>query len=179
MLPSLSSALVSQLSGMVATYIAEQRQLYRPRAAPPSASQLGAVRGFFSSDLLESVRVLTLHGERVSNPGFYPILKGLGFANLPDQAMATAITFVDVVVSHERLSHETLFHELVHVEQYGQLGIGRFSELYVRGFLAGGGYDGIPLEVNAYTLGARYEAEPERPFSVADEVRDWLVQGKF
>ncbi len=33
-----------------------------------------------------------------------------------------------------------LFHELVHVEQYRQLGVPRFSELYVRGFLSGGRY---------------------------------------
>src|SRR2546429_7268300 len=44
----------------------------------------------------------------------------------------------------------SLFHELVHAEQYRQLGVGRFAELYIRGFLSGGGYDGIPLEVNAY-----------------------------
>src|SRR5690349_24230460 len=50
-----------------------------------------------------------------------------------------------------------LFHEVVHAEQYRQLGLGRFAELYVRGFLSGGGYDGIPLEVNAYTLGTRFE----------------------
>lgn len=90
-----------------------------------------------------------------------------------------AITFANVVVSHEPLSDGLLFHELVHVEQYRQLGIERFAELYVRGFLAGGGYDSIPLEVNAYTLGAHYEAEPQRAFSVADEVREWVASGKF
>jgi hypothetical protein len=39
--------------------------------------------------------------------------------------------------------------EPVQVEQYRQLGIPRFSELYVRGFLNGGSYDAIPLEVSA------------------------------
>ena len=62
-----------------------------------------------------------------------------------------AITFCDVVVSHEPFSDGLLFHELVHVEQYRQLGVPRFSELYV-GFLNGGGYEEISLEVNAYTL---------------------------
>jgi len=42
-----------------------------------------------------------------------------------------------------------LFHELVHVEQHRQLGIPRFADLYVRGFLSGGSYEAIPLEVNA------------------------------
>lgn len=55
-------------------------------------------------------------------------------------------------------------------EQYRQLGIPRFAELYVLGFLSGGEYDGIPLEVNAYDLGGRFERSPQTRFSVADEV---------
>ena len=98
-----------------------------------------------------------LQGERVANPDFYPMLRSLGFKNLPDQSTMAAITFCDVVVSHEAFSNGLLFHELVHVEQYRQLGIPRFSELYVRGFLNGGSYEAIPLEVNAYTLEGRFE----------------------
>jgi hypothetical protein len=41
-----------------------------------------------------------------------------------------------------------------------------FSELYVRGFLIGGSYKAIPLEVNAYALGERFESDPELLFSV-------------
>jgi hypothetical protein len=41
-----------------------------------------------------------------------------------------------------------------------QLGIPRFAELYVRGFLSGGGYDGIPLEINAYDLCGKFERSP-------------------
>lgn len=88
--------------------------------------------------------------------------------DLPDQTSMAAITFSDVVVSHHAFTDGLLFHELVHVEQYRQLGIPRFAELYVRGFLTGGGYDGIPLEVNAYSLGARFEANPQQKFSVGD-----------
>ena len=73
-----------------------------------------------------------------------------------------AITFCDVVVSHQAFSDGLLFHQLVHVEQYRQLGIPRFSELYVRGFLNGGSYEAIQLEVNAYTLGGRFESNPRR-----------------
>lgn len=135
--------------------------------------------GFFSTQLLDSARLLVLQGERVSNPEFYPMLKGLGFANLPDQSGMGAITFSDVVVSHEPFSNGLLFHELVHVEQYRQLGVPRFSELYVRGFLNGGSYEAIPLEVNAYTLGGRFEANPARPFSVSEEVKTWSAEGKL
>jgi len=49
---------------------------------------------------------------RVANPDFYPILKTLGFNNLPDQSRMGAITFSDVEVSHEAFSNELLFHEL-------------------------------------------------------------------
>jgi len=65
------------------------------------------------------------------------------------------------------------------VEQYRQLGIPHFSELYVRGFLNGGSYEAIPLEVNVYTLEGRFERYPARHFSVADEVHNWVVEGKF
>jgi hypothetical protein len=85
-----------------------------------------------------------------------------------------AITFCDVVVSHEPFSNG--LHELVHVEQYRQLGSPRFSDLYVRGFLNGGKYDAIPLEVNAYALGGRFEQNPSNRFSVEDEVRSWIAE---
>jgi len=98
---------------------------------------------------------------------------------LPDQSGMGAITFSDVVVSHEPFRNGLLFHELVHVEQYRQLGISRFSELYVRGFLNGGGYEAIPLEVNAYTLEGRFENNPPQQVSVIDEVRRWITEGRF
>ena len=61
----------------------------------------------------------------------------------------------------------------------GSLGIPRFSELYVRGFLSGGSYQAIPLEVNAYTLEGRFEANPAQRFSVADEVTKWQAGGRL
>ena len=122
---------------------------------------------------------LVLQGERVANPDFYPMLRTLGFNNLPDQSAMAAITFCDVAISHEPFSNGLLFHEFVHVEQYRQLGIPRFSELYVRGFLNGGSYEAIPLEVNAYTLGGRFEQNPANRFSVADEAGRWIAEGRF
>jgi hypothetical protein len=89
------------------------------------------------------------------------------------------LTFCDVMVSHQPFTDGLLFHELVHVEQYGQLGITRFAELYVRGFLSGGGYDGLPLEINAYGLGGRLEKNAEARFSVADEGGAWIRAGRF
>jgi hypothetical protein len=177
--PTLAPEQIAQISALVAQYISAQREKYVARAAPLSAQQKAAMAGFFSPQLIDGVRVLVLQRERVSNPEFYPILRGLGFNNLPDQSGMGAITFRDVVVSHESFSDGLLFHELVHVEQYRQLGIPRFSELYVRGFLNGGSYEAIPLEVNAYTLGGRFESDSHRVFSVGDEVGEWAAAGRL
>jgi hypothetical protein len=177
--PQLTPDQIAQVKGLVAQYISTQREKYAPRAIPLSVRQKTALKGFLSAEVLDGTRLLLLRGERVGNPDFYPMLRGLGFNNLPDQSTMGAITFSDVVVSHETFSNGLLFHELVHVEQYRQLGIPRFSELYVRGFLNGGSYEAIPLEVNAYTLGGRFESDPQRVFSVDDEVRRWAAEGRL
>jgi hypothetical protein len=179
MAPQLTPEQIAQVSGLVSQYISTQREKYAPRAISLSARQKAAMNGFFSPHLLEGTRLLVLRGERVANPDFYPMLRSLGFNNLPDQSAMGAITFSDVVVSHETFSNGLLFHELVHVEQYRQLGIPRFSERYVHGFLTGGSYEAIPLEVNAYTLGGRFESDPRRMFSVEDEVGRWATEGRL
>ena len=107
------------------------------------------------------------------------MLHNMGFTNLPDQSTMAAITFSDTVVAHVPFNTDLLFHELVHVEQYHQLGVAAFSDLYVRGFLNGGGYEGIPLERNAYLLGRRYAEDRAGSFSVADDVAAWIASGRF
>ncbi len=178
-LPRLAPAQIAEVAALVAQYIAAQRDKYSPRAVPLSAQQRTALKDFFSARLLESARVLVLRSERVGNPDFYPALRDLGFKNLPDQSKMAAITFSDVVVSHEPFSSGLLFHELVHVEQYRQLGVQRFAELYVRGFLNGGSYEAIPLEINAYSLEGSFEGNPSKKFLVENEVRKWIDEGRL
>jgi hypothetical protein len=177
--PKLTPEKVAQVAGLVAQYIATQRERYAPRAIALSAQQRAAMWGFFSPQILDGTRLLVQQGERVANPDFYRMMRNLGFNNLPDQSTMGAITFSDVVVSHELFSDGLLFHELVHVEQYRQLGIPRFSELYVRGFLSGGSYEAIPLEVNAYSLEDRFRSAPRKGFSVQSEVEKWLAGGRL
>jgi hypothetical protein len=128
---------------------------------------------FFPAEILDSVRLCVLRGSRVPNPSMYSMAKMMGIRNLPDFSEMAAITFVDVIVSHEEFTPDLLFHELVHVVQYAQLGVKEFAARYVNGFVQGGSYEEIPLEKNAYSLEGRFSANPERPFSVADEVRSW------
>jgi hypothetical protein len=177
--PQLTLEQVQQLSDAVAQYITTQREAYLPTGIPLTARQRLAVEGFFDPNVIDGTRLVVLQSNRVQNPNFYPQLLQLGFRNLPDFGMMAAITFGNVVVSHQPFTHGLLFHELVHVEQYRQLGVPRFSELYVRGFLIGGGYDGIPLEINAYALGARFEDNPEARFTVADEVATWIRESRY
>ena len=177
--PQLTTEQVQQLSAAVAQYITAQREAFLPTSLPLTREQRLAVKGFFILAVLDKARLVVLQNSRVQNPNFYPQLGQLGFRNLPDFRMMAAITFGNVAVSHQPFTHGLLFHELVHVEQYRQLGIPQFSNLYVRGFLAGGGYEGIPLERNAYALGVSFEANPQQRFSVSDEVAEWVRHGRF
>ncbi len=85
-------------------------------------------------------------------------------------AFMAALTFVDTVVSHEAFTDRLLLCELVHVVQYEKLGLKEFAAKYVTGFLSGGSYEAIPLEMNAHELDARCAAATTKAFSVADDV---------
>jgi hypothetical protein len=177
--PQLSPEQIDQASRAVAAYIRSQRERFLSVSAKLSSTQKAAMAAFFRADLLDTTQIVVLEMERIGNPGFYAMLEGLGFSNLPDFAHMAAVTFKDVVASHGPFSDGLLFHEFVHVEQYRQLGVPRFAELYVRGFLHGGGYHGIPLEINAYALGSRFEEHPDSAFSVEAEVACWIRQDRF
>jgi len=178
-MPILSDDLIARVSGLIADYITTQRNTYIHRAIPLTTYQTAAMAGFFTPQLLDETRLLVLNDERVANPDFYSMLRQIGFNDLPDQSAMAAITFADCVVSHRPFTEGLLFHELVHVEQFHQLGVPRFADLYLRGFLNRGSYFEIPLERFAYALGEQYENNPARHFSVADEVARWVSEGRF
>jgi hypothetical protein len=158
---------------LVGGYIEDQRNHFRPIASALSHEQRQPVAGYVSPALLDSIRVHQLAGTRIPDPSFYSTARALGITNLPPFSRMGAITFVDVIVAVELLSASTLFHELVHAIQYDILGRDAFAKQYVDGFLAGGSYEAIPLELNAYTLQARFD-DDER-FQADAEVRQWLA----
>jgi len=180
-LPKLNPAQIQRVIQRVADYIERQRQTYRPSAVALDPNKLAAMRPFFPASTLETARLAVLGGNRVANPPFYGELVRMGFeaGSLPNFALMAAIPFVDTVVSHEPFTDSVLFHELVHVVQYQKLGLIEFAAKYVRGFLDGGSYEAIPLEMNAYELEARFAAGPANSFLVADEVQKWIDAGKF
>ena len=172
-LTKLPPAMISQLATMVEEYITSSRNKFAPQAVPLTEAQRGAMQAFFPAEILDSARLCVLRGKRVPNPSMYSMAKMMGIRNLPDFSEMAAITFVDVVVSHEEFSDPMLFHELVHVVQYAQMGVKEFSVSYVNGFIQGGSYEEIPLEKSACTLEGRYSQNGRQPFSVDEEVRRW------
>ena len=172
-LKNLPPAMVTQLVVMVEDYISTSRAKYAPQAVPMSDAQRAAMSPFFSSSILDSARVCVLRGTRVPNPSMYSMAKMMGIRNLPDFSDMGAITFVDVIVSHEDFTDALLFHELVHAVQYAQMGLKEFAGRYINGFIQGGSYEEIPLEKMAYELEERFSKDAAQVFSVDDEVRQW------
>lgn len=172
-LPTLNTPQIQWIVQQVQAYIGQQRQTYRPGAAPLDLVQKDAMRSFFPEPAFDPARLAVLAGQYVNSPPFYSELIKMGFepASLSDFAHMAAITFVDTVVSHQPFTDRLLFHVLVHVVQYQRLGLSQFSAEYVKGFLNCGSYEAIPLEMNAYELEARFAAEPANLFSVADQVQ--------
>ncbi|HEY2170570.1 MAG TPA: hypothetical protein VGJ30_13150 [Candidatus Angelobacter sp.] len=173
-LKNLSPAIVSQLASMLESYISDSRKKYAGQATVLTDAQRSAMQPFFSTAILDSARLCVLHGTRVSNPSMYAMAKMMGIRNLPDFAGMRAITFVDVIVSHEDFTDALLFHELVHVVQYSQMDLKEFATRFVNGFVQGGSYEEIPLEKMAHALDARFSQNAAQVFSVDDEVRRWL-----
>ncbi|MFI5104580.1 MAG: hypothetical protein ACHP79_06620 [Terriglobales bacterium] len=178
-LTNLPPGMIGQLSGMVEDFILKNQKRYSFRATPLTYEHKAAMQSFFPSEVLEQTRVIVLHGERILDPPFYSMARVMGIKNLPSFSDTAAVTFVDVVASHEELTDDLLFHELVHVAQYAAMGTKEFASRYVNGFLNGGSYAEIPMEKHAYTLTQRYTVNKTQAFSVADEVKSWIDTQKF
>ena len=181
-LPAISAPQIEAITAALADFIAQQRWKYLPESTPPMAAQIEPLRAFFPASVLEATRFVELMpGRRISNPLFYGELKSMGFSRevLPDFAEMAAVTFIDLIVSYGAISEQIRFHELVHAVQYQKLGVQAFASRYVTGFLSAGGYEGIPLERNAYELDARFKADSSRAFSVEAEVQSWIDAGRF
>jgi hypothetical protein len=76
--PLLTPDQIAQVSGLVFQYISTQREKYAPRAISLSVEQRAAVTGFFSTELLDSTRLLVLRGETSRQPRFLPEVEELG-----------------------------------------------------------------------------------------------------
>jgi hypothetical protein len=162
----------------VARYIDRNATEHRRDARKLTVREFDVMAAFFPADLLHRARIAT-PAQPLRPPGIQKLATMFGMETLLTPDATAAITFNNVIAHYNPLSLRTLFHELVHVEQYKQLGVRGFARLYVRAFLRTGAYERIPLEVHAYELDERYAANPALRFSVRDEVRRWIAEGTY
>ena len=170
---------IAEAVGWMSSYLREQREHYLPGTAALSPQHKAALSGYFSANLLDAIRVIELKGARVAAPDFFAHARALGFHQLPEISHMDSLTFLDVVVFNELLTERALFHALVHTVQIQTLGLERYADLWVAGFLRTRVHFTVPLEVHAFALAARFlRPNPER-FSVEEHVQVWIDQNRY
>ena len=160
----------------VARYISRQRDRLVDQSALMPAEIKQAFEPYFDQVLLNETRVVV--SEELGLPAVpcERLLRTFGM-HMPSMELISAITLNDVVAVRDRPSLRLLFHELVHVAQFRLLGVATFAQLYVRGFLAEGSYEAIPLERCASNLEERFLSG--ETFSVEADVKSWNARGLF
>jgi len=173
-----SPELIARAVGWISTYLQEERDYYWPVAAPVGGLCRARMRPYFASSLLDRVRIIELHGARVRIPEFFAQIRAFGFEP-PEISHMDSVTFLDVVAFNQGLSERALFHALVHSAQIDILGLQRYAELWVQGFLKSGTHFTVPLEVHAFTLASRFLPPAMEGFSVEDEILRWVNEGRY
>ena len=174
-----SEARIREMVSGVAAYFSGERKMYLPHSEPLSASLREKLEPYFSTQLLDKVKTLTLQEARIPPPPFYAEALQMTGGRFPDFVHMASVTFVDVIVFNEKIELRALFHGMVHAAQIDILGFERYVELYVRGFVKNLSWLAIPLEDQAYKLDARFAERPGEPFSVEEEIRQWMSNGKY
>lgn len=170
---------IARAIGCVLSYLRQQRDHYLVDARPLEHQHKAGMWPYFSSTLLDQIRVVELKGQRVSQPSFYAEARAQGFDDLPEITHMESLTFVDVVVFNERLTERSLFHALVHGVQFQILGIERYTELFVQSFLRTRTHFTVPLEAHAFALTSMFlRPSPER-FSVEERVLRWVADDRY
>jgi hypothetical protein len=170
---------VVQAADWLCDYLRQQRETYFPKAEPLTASHKTALARYFRPRLLEQVRAVELNGARVPVPDFLAQVRALGLENLPDVQHMESLTFIDVIAFNEHLNERALFHALVHTVQIQVLGLQRYAELWIRGFLKGRAHYAVPLEIHAFSLASKFLRPLTDSFSVEDQVLHWAAGNRY
>jgi hypothetical protein len=176
--PQPSSEKIAQAVEWLSTYLRAQREHYLPVASPLANHHKASMWPYFSSTLLDQIRVVELQGARVPVPEFFAHVRAQGFEP-PEVSHMDSLTFLDLVVFNEQLTERALFHALVHTVQIQVLGLERYAELWVSSFIKTRAHFTVPLEVHAFSLASKFlRPAPER-FSVEDQVRRWDADARY
>lgn len=173
-----SAEQIAQAVDWVSTYLQQERDFYLPVAGSLSNLCRFRMRQYFAPSLLERVRMIELHGARVRVPDFFTEVRALGFEP-PEVTHMDSVTFLDVVAFNQALSERALFHALVHAVQIDMLGLERYAELWVRGFLKTRTHFTVPLEVHAFSLTEKFLQPAAESFSVEDHVLRWILDDRY
>lgn len=177
--PELTELQIHEAVTRLSQYLREGREYYYAAGQALSEGMVSALKRFFSPALLAHVRTVELRNRRIPNPSFYPEAKSLGFTNLPDLTHKASVTFLDAVVFNESITARNLFHGLVHVAQFQVLGIERYVDLFLHGFLRTKTYFLVPMKAHAFLLDARFAKKTTESFSVEEEVERWVREGLY
>jgi hypothetical protein len=177
--PQLTTEQIAYAIECVASYLREQRERYFPATEPLTHHHKARMWPYFSSVLLNDVRIVELQDQRVPAPAFYAEARALGFDNLPAVTHMHSLTFLDVVVFNEALTERSLFHALVHAVQFRVLGLERYAELFIQSFVRTRVHFTVPLEAHAFTLESEFMRPSAQRFSVEDQVHRWVTGGRY
>jgi hypothetical protein len=167
-------ALVAFLVQNGRKWIIDQREFHYPHSIPLGGEDIEVLKMFYREATIERTRIR--HVARIENPSFYTDLARSGISIPLDFSQMAGITFVDTILLSDLYAHvqpriSLLFHEMVHVVQYGWLGVSEFTSQYVRGWAQNGFvYAEIPLERDAYELQKHFDSAPKHPLSVEEFV---------
>lgn len=175
----LSEERIAEMVASVTAYFSGERKLYFPHSAQLAAEWLVMLEPYFSSQLLDKLRIVVLQGARIPPPPFYAEALKMSGGKFPDFVHMASVTYVDVIVFNERIESRALFHGTVHAAQIEILGIEKYVELYIRGFVKNRSWLAIPLEAQAYRLDTRFAEAPGDLFLVEEDIRSWLSEGKY
>lgn len=169
---------IAQAVDWLSTYLQQQREHYLPASGALSAQQKALMWPYFSSALLDQVRVIELRGARVAVPEFFAQARALGFEP-PEITHMDSLTFLDVIVFNQELSERALFHALVHTVQIQTLGLRRYAELWVQKFVKSRTHFTVPLEVHAFSLSSKFLHPAAESFSVEAQVLRWIKDNRY
>lgn len=174
------NALIAFLIQNGRKWIIDQREFHYPHSIPLGGTEIEILKMFYRESTIERTRIR--HVTKIENPSFYTDLERSGISVPLYFSQMAGITFIDTILLSDLYAHvqqriSILFHELVHVVQYGWLGVSEFTSQYVQGWAQNGFvYSEIPLEREARELQKRFDNAPRNAFSVEEVViKKWGI----
>ena len=134
---------------MVRKWIDDVLEDHKDQATPIINLGFLRLQQVFPSELLQKAKVVVVTGEVP-----FPPLSRMGLPELAqmENMPKDGITYKDTFfISHTNRSESLHFHELVHVVQWGRLGVDNFLLAYGAGLMQFG-YQNSPLEQMAYSF---------------------------